>query len=80
MSRPKVGIYEWHHFWPRYLGGPANGPRYRLPSDYHQLITNAFRQKYAYGQPLPSPEDARIIMMEVYAEYPIPQLIGIPAP
>jgi hypothetical protein len=74
----KVGRYEWHHFWPMYLGGPADGPRFRLPAGYHQLITNAFRDQYAYGRPKPSPEDARIIMMEVYSQYPIPQLIGIP--
>jgi hypothetical protein len=76
----KLGLYEWHHFWPRYLGGPADGPRYRLPAGYHQLITNAFREKHGYGVPPPSRARAEEIMMEVYAQFPIPQLIGIPDP
>jgi hypothetical protein len=76
----KVGLYHWHHFWPRYLGGRADGPMFRVPADYHQLITNAFRMQYAYGQSKPSAEHAQRIMMEVYAQYPIPQLIGIPEP
>ncbi len=28
----KVGQYEEHHVWPSYLGGPADGPRYRVPA------------------------------------------------
>lgn len=76
----KVGLYQWHHFWPRYLGGPADGPMFRLPAGYHQLITNAFREQYAYGRPRPNAEDAQAIMMKVYAQYPIPQLIGIQEP
>jgi len=76
----KVGLYEEHHFWPRYLGGPAGGPRYRVPAPYHQLITNAFRQRWNYGRGKPNEQDAKKIMMEVYSEYPIPQLIGIPEP
>jgi hypothetical protein len=76
----KVGRYEWHHFWPMYLGGPRDGPRFRLPADYHQLITTAFRNKWGYGRPHPGELEAKRIMMEVYAEYPIPQLIGIPEP
>ena len=76
----KVGLYEEHHFWPRYLGGPPDGPRYRLAASYHQLITNAFREQHAYGQRKPSAEEARRIMMDVYSRFPIPQLIGIPDP
>ncbi len=76
----KKGQYEEHHFWPLYLGGPKDGQTYRLPADYHQLVTNAFRGRHPYGQPAPSPERARDIMMKVYSEYPIPQLIGIPNP
>ena len=48
----KVGQYEEHHFWPRYLGGPANGKSFRLPASYHQLITNAFREQHPYGRPV----------------------------
>lgn len=76
----KVGQYEEHHFWPIYLGGPADGPRYRVPAPYHQLITNAFRREWNYGRDRPNEQEARRIMMKVYAEYPIPQLIGIPDP
>ncbi|WNG52087.1 hypothetical protein F0U60_54260 [Archangium minus] len=75
-----AGRYEEHHFWPRYLGGGADGPTYRLPAPYHQLLTNAFRARWAYGRHTPTPEEARQIMMKVYAELPIPQLIGIPDP
>jgi hypothetical protein len=76
----KVGLYQWHHFWPRYLGGRADGPMFRVPADYHQLITNAFREEHAYGLGPPSATRAQEIMMKVYARYPIPQLIGIPEP
>jgi hypothetical protein len=53
---------------------------FRLPAGYHQLITNAFRELHAYGEPKPSAERAQLIMMKVYARYPIPQLVGIPEP
>jgi len=76
----KVGRFEEHHFWPRYLGGPANGRTFKLPAPYHQLITNAFRQRWEYGRSPPDPQVAQQIMMKVYADYPIPQLIGIPEP
>jgi hypothetical protein len=76
----KVGRYEEHHFWPLYLGGPRDGTAYRIPAAYHQLLTNAFRLQYPYGQPRPSEQQARDIMLKVYSEYPIPQLIDIPNP
>ena len=76
----KVGQYEEHHLWPRYMGGPADGARYRVPAPYHQLITNAFRQRWNYGQGIPKEEVAKEIMLKVYSEYPIPQLIGIENP
>jgi hypothetical protein len=44
------------------------------------LLTNAFRQRWTYGQGKPNEQDAKKIMMEVYSAYPIPQLIGIPDP
>jgi len=76
----KLGLYEEHHFWPIYLGGPPNGKTFRVPAPYHQLITNAFRSKWPYGSTTPSAADAQRIMREVYSELPIPQLIGIPDP
>lgn len=76
----KVGQYEEHHFWPLYLGRPADGPRYRVPAPYHQLITNAFRREWNYGRGKPNEQEAKKIMMKVYSEYPIPELIGIGNP
>jgi hypothetical protein len=76
----KRGQYEEHHFFPVYLGGKENGPKYRLPAAYHQLITNAFRKRWPYGRGNPEPEEAQKIMLKVYSDYPIPQLIGIPEP
>jgi len=76
----KVGLYEEHHFWPQYLGGPPNGKTFRVPAPYHQLITNAFREQHPYGRPTPSVEEAQRIMLKVYSKYPIPQLIGIQDP
>jgi hypothetical protein len=76
----KVGLYEEHHFWPRYLGGPPNGKAFRLPASYHQLITNAFREQHPYGRPTPSEQEAQKIMLKVYSQFPVPQLIGIQEP
>ncbi|MCY0997159.1 hypothetical protein OWM54_08380 [Myxococcus sp. MISCRS1] len=70
--------YENHHLIPMYLGGPANGQTYRLPTAYHKAITQAFRRKWEYGQGRrPEPQRLQDIMIEVYSQYPIPQLIGI---
>ena len=70
--------YENHHLIPMYLGGLKNGQTYRLPTAYHKAITQAFRAKWAYGQgKKPDPQKLQDIMIEVYAVYPIPQLIGI---
>lgn len=76
----KASRYEEHHFWPLYLGGPTNGTTYRIPASYHQLLTNAFRAQHPYGSPRPSEQRAREIMLKVYSQFPIPQLIGIPNP
>jgi hypothetical protein len=70
--------YQEHHFIPIYLGGLRNGVTYRLPSAYHQAITQEFRSKWSYGREnMPSPELRQQILLEVYSKYPIPQLIGI---
>jgi len=76
----KRGQYEEHHFFPVYLGGKENGQTFRLPAAYHQLLTNAFRQHWGYGRGKPPPEKAQQIMLEVYSQFPIPQLVGIPNP
>jgi hypothetical protein len=76
----KRGRYEEHHFFPVYLGGKADGVTYRVPAAYHQLITNAFREKRPYGLGKPPAQEAQNIMLKVYSEFPIPQLIGIPNP
>jgi hypothetical protein len=76
----KRGKYEEHHFFPLYLGGKADGPKYRVPAAYHQLLTNAFRRLHPYGSPKPQEWEARSFMLKVYSEYPIPQLVGIPNP
>ncbi|HLK99654.1 MAG TPA: hypothetical protein VK539_03680 [Myxococcaceae bacterium] len=39
---------------------------------YHQLITNAFRDEYAYGQRFPDPDVQSRIMQKVYSNYPLP--------
>jgi len=70
--------YENHHLIPLYLGGPKDGQTYRLPTAYHKAITQAFRRKWEYGQGRrPDPQKLQDLMIEVYAQYPIPQLIGI---
>jgi RHS repeat-associated protein len=65
---------QWHHIIPKYLGGAANGLMVRIPAAYHQLITNAFRAEYAYGQALPTAERLMQIVINVYSRYPIPLL------
>lgn len=74
---PNSTGYQEHHAVPIYLGGAADGPTYRVPTAYHKAITQAFRQRWPYGQRRPDSQKLFEILMEVYAEYPIPQLIGI---
>ncbi|WP_223758160.1 hypothetical protein [Myxococcus sp. RHSTA-1-4] len=74
---PNSSGYENHHLIPMYLGGPKNGQTYRLPIAYHKAITQAFRQEWRYGQRRPNPQELTDILVQVYAKYPIPQLIGI---
>lgn len=61
-----------HHITPKYLGGPKNGPTVPLRRSYHQMITNAFRQLWKYGQAPPSKEKLKSIMKEVYRKFPLP--------
>ncbi|MCP3136461.1 hypothetical protein [Pyxidicoccus xibeiensis] len=75
---PNSAGYENHHFIPMYLGGTKNGQTYRLPTAYHKAVTQAFRREMEYGQAeRPSPERLQKILVRVYSQYPIPQLIGI---
>jgi hypothetical protein len=64
----KVGRYELHHIIPKYLGG-AGGPVIKLPAEYHQMITNAFREAAPYGQKFSG--DVTALMRSVYGRFPI---------
>jgi hypothetical protein len=66
-----AGKYQNHHIWPQYLGGPKNGPTWRIDAAYHQVITNAFRSEWKYGGVPPSAAKAREIMIKVYQEFPL---------
>lgn len=68
----KAGKFENHHEWPRYMGGPAGGPLSNINAAYHQLITNEFRRLAPYGKLQLSPAEAKEIMEQVYAKYPLP--------
>jgi hypothetical protein len=61
-----------HHIWPKYLGGDPNGPTIPLNAAYHQMITNAFRELWPYGQGAPSIEMAKEIMNKIYSKFPLP--------
>jgi hypothetical protein len=74
---PNAEGYENHHFIPQYLGGAPNGTTYRLPKAYHYAITQEFRKQWKHGQGIPTPEGRVGILIEVYSQYPIPQLLGI---
>jgi hypothetical protein len=74
---PKAKGYENHHFIPIYMGGSRDGQTYRLPKAYHIAITQYFRRRWPYGQSKPNTKERTNILIEVYAQYPIPQLIGI---
>jgi hypothetical protein len=69
-----VGKEEWHHIIPKYVGGPTNGPTVRVKKEYHQLLTNKFREVWKYKNPRgkPTPAELEEILDEVYSELPIP--------
>jgi len=67
-----AGKIQLHHIFPLYLGGDPNGPLVPLDAAYHQLITNAFRLAWPYGQGAPSLERALEIMQQVYSKFPLP--------
>jgi hypothetical protein len=71
---PKLAGKEHnHHIDPKYLVIEKNGPTARINAAYHQYITNAFRELWAYGKKsLPSPEQLRRFKEEVYSKFPLP--------
>ena len=71
MYPNKAGQIEGHHIVPQYLGGPADGPIANIDGAYHQLLTNAFRQQWAYGQGIPSLDELTQILSNVYGDVPL---------
>ena len=67
----KANQIEGHHVVPQYLGGPVDGPIVDIDASYHQLLTNAFRQAWAYGQGQPSLDQLREILTFVYGQIPL---------
>jgi hypothetical protein len=65
----KIARCEEHHIFPKYLGGNPNGPLAYIPAAYHQLITNAFRDAWAYGLGAPGSAAAQAILDAVYETY-----------
>jgi hypothetical protein len=75
---PNSSGYQEHHLIPVYLGGAQTGVTYRIPTAYHKMITRAFRKAWDYERTdLPKPEQLQAILLKVYSQFPIPQLIGI---
>jgi RHS repeat-associated protein len=71
---PKLcGKMQWHHPNPKYLGGDPDQPLVLLEAPYHQLITTAFRQGYAYGQDVPPANTVVNLDTTVYSQYPLPK-------
>ena len=68
----KAGNIELHHIFPTYLGGNLNGEVVAIDAAYHQVITNAFRELWRYGQGAPTVEQAQRIMQQVYNRFPLP--------
>jgi hypothetical protein len=74
---PNSQGYQDHHLIPVYLGGPKSGVTYRIPTAYHKLLTREFRREWSYDQREPTAQRLQEILLKVYSQYPIPQLIGI---
>lgn len=69
----QIGQLDCHHVYPQYMGGPANGPKVRLPGPYHEAITQAFRKLAPYGTGARyAPGWTKLFwMLTVYLQYPI---------
>jgi len=75
---PNSRGYQEHHVIPVYLGGASSGRTFRIPTAYHKLLTRAFRKEWGYERKRPpNPQERLEIMLKVYSQFPIPQLIGI---
>ncbi|HEX8436048.1 hypothetical protein [Archangium sp.] len=74
---PNSQGYQDHHLVPVYLGGPRSGVTYRIPTAYHKLLTREFRRQWSYDSRPPKPTELQDLLLKVYSQYPIPQLIGI---
>ncbi|MGD0510742.1 MAG: RHS repeat-associated core domain-containing protein, partial [Candidatus Micrarchaeaceae archaeon] len=75
----KAGCVEVHHIIPKYLGGSNEASNLvEIPAAYHQLITNAFRNAYKYGQVQPGEELLIQILQEVYESIPLPLTCELP--
>jgi hypothetical protein len=73
----KVGKFEFHHPFPKYMGGEEKQSLIKLPAPYHQQITNEFFKywpKKLKGQPkvYPTAQQAHEIMQKVYSKFPLP--------
>ena len=66
-----------HHVIPKYLGGHLSD-MVRIDAQYHQMITSAFRALAPYGKKVPSAEDLKVILVQVYTQLPIPLTNWIP--
>lgn len=62
---------QLHHVIPKYLGGAKDGDLAKIPAAYHQLITNAFRERLAYGVQH-GVEAIQQTIKEVYKLFPLP--------
>jgi RHS repeat-associated protein len=63
---------QGYHIIPKYVGGPADGPVSRIPTAYHQVVTQAFRTAWGYGQGTkPSGQQLRNIFVEVHSKLPL---------
>lgn len=63
-----VGKLQDHHMLPKYMGG-SSGVVVRIPAEYHQMITNAFRQAVPYGRRFTG--DVSAVMRDIYKNFPI---------
>jgi RHS repeat-associated protein len=71
---PKLcGNFNHHHVDPKYIGGDPKGPIVVLEAPYHQLISNAFRNEWGYGQTPPPLNVKQNIITTVYSQYPLPK-------
>jgi len=75
-----AGRIHQHHILLRYLDPAGVGARSTVPIDaaYHQLITNASRQRFPYGQGPYDPIEVNQFLEQLYRMYPLPGNSPIP--